>query len=72
MMRCIMQKGDPVPKFLLSSLLVSNIPTYLCVKFAVRAIKQVSNRICLRFYKYRFKSEVIYINIAGYMLSYEY
>ena len=44
-----MQKGDPVPKFLLSSLLVSNIPTYLCVKFAVRAIKQVSNRICLLF-----------------------
>jgi len=40
-----MQKGDPVPQFLFSSLLVSNILTYLCVKFAVRAIKQVSNRM---------------------------
>jgi hypothetical protein len=67
-----MQNGDPVPQFLLSSLLVSNILTYLCAKFAVRAIEQVSNRICLRFCKHLFKSEVIYINVAVYMLSYEY
>ena len=44
-----MQNGDPVPQFLFSSLFVSNILTYRCVKFAVRGIKQVSNRICPRF-----------------------
>ena len=65
MMRCIMQKGDPVPQFLFSSLLVSNILTYLCVKFAVRAIKQVSNRMWLRFICNVSKSEVMCINVRS-------
>jgi hypothetical protein len=44
-----MQGGEPVPVFLFSSLLVSKILTYRCVKFAVRDIKQFGSKICLRF-----------------------